>query len=291
MREVHFFDLDHTLWRMDFHAWVIDKEKPHRPIIKITAHELTMIQSGVYKKDNLPIKYNDEIYFISQVLMDKIQKKRKIPLENLGLSLIEMKSKDYIENAPLKILLNNIRHLAGQKETKIVLLTGRPRQALHDKVLNHLRLALRDIGLSFYKIYFVGQKFHSEPADIISLRKCEVLLEHLIGLKIKEGKFVSIQQDAFEKVYFYDDMLQNIYEANNIQTIFDEIFRKTEDELALKIINKRLQENLYLVTNLVGSNELNRFQTTVVKLITPAKFPLKVENKFIRGFRDFNLKY
>ena len=44
-KEIHFFDLDNTLWYLDSKIWVVDKRKPNIPIIKLSKHDMFMIQN------------------------------------------------------------------------------------------------------------------------------------------------------------------------------------------------------------------------------------------------------
>ena len=40
MKTIHFFDLDGTLWNVDGNAWIINKNKPSKPIIKLSKIQL-----------------------------------------------------------------------------------------------------------------------------------------------------------------------------------------------------------------------------------------------------------
>ena len=77
-KEIAFFDLDNTLWYIKSDVWVIDKNKPSIPILKISPVEFALIKSGIYVNDEIPIDYNNERFFISRDMMERIQRKNKL---------------------------------------------------------------------------------------------------------------------------------------------------------------------------------------------------------------------
>lgn len=275
MKEIHFYDLDGTLFNIDARIWVIDKEHPNIPLVKITPQELYMIQNGLYKKYNLLIDYNDQEFYISKDLFNRINKvKRIIDMNRLGVSFIEFYNDEYINNNKIKFLIPNIRHLAGTN-VPICILTGRPNRERHANLLNELRIKLKSLGLEIFKVYFVSDHLQMRHQESISLNKVNILLEHLIGLKIQNNKFISLRQDEFDKVYFYDDEIRNIQYANDMQTFFERVMKNSDDEMFQMALEKVKSSKLTLINNLVTSNELNRFKTSEVVLHEPTRFPIK----------------
>jgi len=285
-KPIHFWDLDGTLWDIDNRIWIIDKEEPHKPIIRIDNYEKQKMLSGLYIKDGLKIQYNGEEYFISNKMFEKINKKKIIPIERLGVSWIEFIDDSYINNSKTKFLFNNIRHLRNQ-DVNICILTGRSNRVRHADILNELRKKLSEIGIEIYKIYFVSDKFYQRHNDNISLDKVHILLEHLVGLQIKDGKFKPFKQDWFNKVYFYDDEKMNIDYANDIQKIFDRVLKNTDDELFKLIIERLNSYDCVLSNNLVTNNDINLFDTHEIVLKSPSKFPIKMDDSYIKDFNKF----
>jgi len=272
-KRLHMFDIDGTLLTIDTKVWIIDKEEPHKPIIRIDNFEVNKILTGIYMKDELKIQYNGEVYYISNKLMNDINKKKRIPIERLGISWIEFYSEDYINNTKSTFLAKNIRHLRGRGEF-ISLISGRSNRSRHSDVLNSLRKNLKDLGIELYKIYFLGDKFSYKHTDIISLNKTHILLEHLVGVKIEDGKFVSFRQDWFNDIYFYDDEKMNIDYANDIQRIFDRVMKNTDNEVFKLIIDRVKNNELKITNNLVSNNEVNLFESNTIILKSPFKFPI-----------------
>lgn len=271
-KELAMFDLDGTLWNIkNDDIWIIDKDKPYKPLMILDPLEFSLINSGKYKKDELKLDYNGNVYFISKGLFDKIKiKSGSENIERFGISFIPKVRKEILDKREVDVLIHNIEHLRFNKFIDIGVLTARSNQRNHAELINKLRLELKKFGIQIDKIFFVGESISNDS----SRKKVSVLLEHLVGLKIKEGKFVSLKQDWYKKVSFYDDDVNNIRAAEHIQRQFEEILNKTEDEI-FRIILDRIQSfELTLDTYLVVDNEVNRFKKNTVILKPPLKFPL-----------------
>lgn len=271
---LYFFDLDETLIKDDKKYWFIDKNEPHKPLLRIDSLEMNKILSGLYVNDNIKITYNDKIYYISNEILSKINKKKNINIEDIGISLIEFFDDRYINNSKFKFLHKNINHLIN-KNSKLCLLTGRAYQNRHTKLLYEIRKKLQKNNIELYKIYFVGDNMSNIYMDDIALKKVYILLEHLIGFKIKDDAFTAVEQeDWYKHISFYDDNKLFIEYANNIQKIFSNLLRNTDDILFEKIKERVEIYNLAISVNLVTTNEVNLFKTNVIKITMPIKYPI-----------------
>ena len=285
-REIHFFDLDGTLWNIESDVWVIDKEKPYKPIIKIPMSDFYLIKNGIYKKDNIPLDYNGYRFFISRDMYNKIYAKTGFEnIKRLGISFNNMIDKQLLKKSKKEYLLDNVSHLRS-KNVKIGILTARSNRKNHSDIINDLRLQLKNMSLSLDKIYFVGDKFKPHHDDILSIKKVHILLEHLIGFKTKENRFIPIRQDWFNIVHFYDDDKINIDYANDAQQILNDLLSNTDDELFSIIIDRIVSNKLLLYTHLVTSNDVNRFNTKIIQIKEPDKYPIKLEK--IKPYNMFN---
>jgi len=286
IKKIHFFDLDGTLLNIHSDIWIIDKDKPYKPILKVPMLEFSLIRNGVYKRFNLPIKYNGETYFISDNMYKNIKKKSKSEnLNRFGFSFNNFHDRNILNKSKINYLLDNIEHLRNEKNIDIGILTARSNSYTFSDIINDLRLKLKDMNLTINKIYFVGDKFSVYTDAETSLKKVYVLLEHLIGFKIKNNKFIFDKQDWYQEIHFYDDFDQNIQYANDIQNIFNNILKNSDDEIKSIIIN-RVNDNVLILNNyLITNNELNRFKTTTITLYEPIKYPI-IEN-MITNFSMF----
>lgn len=288
-KEIAFFDLDNTLWYIKSDIWVINKNNPSVPILKISPVEFALIKSGIYINDNICIDYNNERFFISRDMMDRILRKSKnIRFGDIGISYAEFFDDDILNKKNVQLLLNNIKHLIG-KNVEIGVLTARSDRKKHSNLLNKLRIKLKEYGLEINKIYFVSESIRMVGYnDKVTYDKNKILMEHLIGLTIENNKFLPIKKDCYNKIYFYDDLKSNIMSANNLQDYFDFLIRNSESEV-IEFISNRLENNkLLLITNLITNNEVNPFETKIIKLNPPIKFPVKVQdNKLTVKFEKF----
>ena len=288
-KEIAFFDLDNTLWYIHSDIWIIEKEKPNIPLFKINPIEFSLIKNGIYVKDNFPIEYNDETYYISKDIYEKLKMKIKnIKLNKLGISYVEFFDENVLSKKSVQLLLNNIKHLVG-KNIEIGVLTARTDRKKHAVLLNKLRKNLLEYGLTIDKIYFVSDSVRLVSGKI-TYNKNKILLEHMMGLTIEDNKFIPIKKDAYSKVYFYDDIVQNIRSANSIQEYFDDIIKRCDDDV-IEYVNERIKSMPTLITNLVSNNELNPFETKIIKLRPSIKYPIRVDdNKLTTKFDLFSGK-
>lgn len=285
-KTIHFFDLDNTLWTINTNAWVILKDKPNNPLIILTKIELDNIKNGVYKKEDNLIEYDGEMYWISDEMINKIQKKNKnIELNNLGISFIEFKDPSYYDK--INIFLENIRHLIGKKNVEIGIISARYSVDNDKNILVALKNELNKNGLDINKFYYISDAYQKRNDDKINIDKMKVILEHITGFHIKDNHFLPIKQDFYNNIYFYDDEIQNINTVNNIQYYLEEYLKNTEDDVFFKIMNRIKTETPIIYTNLISNNSLNRFKTTEIKIKEPIKYSIKVDEKISVKFNDF----
>lgn len=285
MEELHLFDLDGTLWNFDSKIWIIDKNNPGKPIMKLSNKDFKLIKSGIYRKDDILIEYNGKSYYISNLLLEKLQRyvKSLIP-ERIGFSFIEFIDNKWIKN--VKFLIKNIFHLSNNTNINIGFLSGRWDKHKDGKFLNDLRLELKNLNLDLDKIIFVNDYFNYSVNDNTNYQKLNSILEHLIGYKIDKNKFVALKQDKYNSIYFYDDEVSNINICKHIQEYFNELVLNTDDEV-YNLIKIRLKESkLKLTTCLLTNNNLNNYKKEQFVLTEPVKFPLKLE-KIILKFDQF----
>lgn len=287
LKEIAFFDLDNTLWYIKSNAWVILKDKPGKPLMKIGNLEFTLIKNGVYIPDGNVIEFNNEKYFVSNDFVERLERrKRNIKLNDVGISYAEYFDEDILNKKEVLFLLNNIKHLIGTN-IELGLLTARTDRSKHAELLNKLRVKLEEYGFEISKIYFVEDRLrYIGSTDKVAYDKNKVLLEHLIGLEIEDNKFIPMKKDSYNRVYFYDDVKQNFLSVNSMQDYFQQLMSNSDDEVVEYIKNRLKSQTLLLMNNLITNNEVNPFDTKIIKLREPNKYPISAEN-FLSKFRDF----
>jgi len=291
LKEITFFDLDNTLWYIKSNAWVILKDKPGKPLMKISNLEFTLIKNGVYIPDGNVIEFNNEKYFVSNEFVERLERfKKNVKLGDVGISYAEYFDEDILNKKEVIFLLDNIKHLIGTG-MELGLLTARTDRSKHAHLLNKLRVKLQEYGFEISKIYFVEDRLRFiGSSDKVAYDKNKVLLEHLIGLEIEGNKFIPMKKDAYNRVYFYDDVKQNFLTVGSMQEYFQQLMLNSDDEVIEYIKNRLKTQTLLLMNNLITNNEVNPFETKIIKLREPHKYPISAES-FMSKFGDFKNLY
>jgi predicted RNA-binding protein YlxR (DUF448 family) len=286
-KAIHFFDLDRTLWLIETRPWIIDKNNPSKPLIRLSKKESTYILSGIYKDQENMIEYNGRSFWISDDMFEKIKKKRKkIELDDLGISFIEKTNPEYYNK--VKFFIENIRHLMGEEDIDVGILSARYSVDNDNEILKVLKEKLNELGLEINKFYYTGDFYNGINTNKDNIDKMKILLEHLVGFHIEGNHFVPIKQNFYTEVHFYDDENQNINVANDIQTFLEEYLKNTEDEVFDRISEIIRVKEPTLYTHLITNNQLQRFATTKIKLNQPIRFSIKLEeSNVIKNFKEF----
>jgi len=285
-KAIHFFDLDKTLWSIKSNVWIIEKNKPSKPLIKLSIEDSTYILSGIYKNEENMIEYNGNVFWISDDMLEQIQKRRKnIELEDLGVSFTEQTNPKYYTN--INFFIENIRHLLGKEDIDIGILSARYSVDNDNEVLKALKEQLDELGLEIKKFFYTSDSFSPKNPPHANVDKMKILLEHMVGFHIEENYFAPIKQDFYSEVHFYDDENQNINVANDIQIFLEKYLKNTEDDVFNRISKRIDNDKPTLYTHLITNNQLDRFKSTKVTLNHPIKFSIKLEGKIIKNFNDF----
>ena len=281
-KSLHLFDLDYTLWKMDEKIAVINKNNPKKIIYRIPQFEGTFMKN-LYKNNSLEVSYNGHKWYLSQKIWGEIQKANKgIKLEDLGISYREFTDTEILEKqiSSTEYLLDNLNHLKG-KNIEIGFVTAR-----HDKKKNKKNLEVliekidRKLHTKVNKIYFVNDIDNSNDSDNTSYRKSQIVLEYLIGYKIKGSKFIDLKQERYNQVYFYDDSIKNIEAVENLQILLERLLSRTDFDVKKDILNIIKTYKLKYTTNLITQNKANPFIIREQQLLTP---------NYIKLFENYEL--
>jgi hypothetical protein len=278
MKHYYYFDIDYTLIIPESKLVIIDKKNPSEILHRFSNSDEILLKTH-WKRYNNNVQYNGKEFYIS----DDLKKKIDLPLDRIGISYREWKDEEILnkQSKNLEFLQYNIEHLKNIKDDyEICLLSARSRIYNHDEFLSKLKRCVYDITFkNINKIYFIDNLEDVENEDEISFRKSKILLETLIGYKIKNNKFTNLECPVSTHVHFYDDDNKNIDYSKKLQEIFDMVLINTQDLNLVKKILERVQtENLYYNINMITNNKLNKFVTNTNVL----KKPLNVLK-----FKDF----
>lgn len=271
-KSAHIFDIENTLWKVKRQIWIIDKMKPEIPIVKLDESDFSMIESGVYRSQDNIIRFNGNEYFLPENLMGKLKvriKKDKSDIGNLGFSMREYLDKEIIDNLEFDILSENITHIKNKLDDIYVISSNVVRNK-YDKMIKKLDEKMSNLGLNVKEYYLTSETYNNQDSDENIFTKGIIILKHLIGLNIKDSKFVNEECDHYTEVSYYDSNSYSISRLGELQNQFEHLYRNS-DESVREIISDRLSSNLKFVLNVVTTNEMNRFVKSEFYLSKPKR--------------------
>lgn len=265
LKEIHWFDLDHTLWATDAKWWILDKKNPEKPLFKINQYDGQLIINGTHIKDNNQIYYNGVVGWLSNEMITKIKQKKDINIEDIGVTFREYTSSELIQKQSENMFIY-IDRLNDIKAKTINILTARANKEAHKEMIDILDKKLNEIGIKINESIFVNDSQAKLLVGTTRERKLQVLIQSLIGYEIKNNAFSSIMCESCDVCYFYDDEDTNIEECKFINERIRLLLSKTQPWL-----RQRIEENIKfgekkMILNLVSSNEMNPFETEIVEV-------------------------
>lgn len=275
MKELHLYDLDFTLWKMPSKLAVIDKREPEKIIYRIPYDNIALMKS-YYKKYDLKVEYNGNVWYLSEKMWNDITKIKDIKINDIGISDREWKDEEILESqiSKTEYLLDNLKHLKN-KEIDLGVLTARSREKSHKENIDVLKQKIDlKLNLPIKKIYFINNIDDNDDTDITSNRKAKIILEHLVGYKTKGNRFIDLKQDKYDKVYFYDDNDKNIEQASALQFLLEKLLIKTNKEIKHDILERIKRTDLFYIVNKITDNKTNPFIKYERKLLTPNNITL-----------------
>lgn len=279
----HFIDID-TILTSNQRAWIVSKDNPRFPLLKIEIHEFNLYKSGIFKSQGNRIDFNGSIFYLPESFMNKIKticRKNKIDISNLSISMQEFMDPDKISESNFEIDLDIFQGIINTSD-KIYLIAAKNKENGYEKILKKINEKIGDIGLQITDIYYLSETFYKRQDDEISYLKVKILLQHLIGYKTDDNKFTNIEVSEFNTVYYYD----NDYKPLNLSLKINEVlenFLLNSDETSSKIIKNKIK-----------SNE----KVLCVREITPNKGQKMIErnillltSNLIKSFENFKNNY
>jgi len=267
MKISNFFDIN-TLITTNSKVWIVDRDKPNKPILRITKSDFNLIKKGVYKKDNIKFEMQGESYWISKDLFDQIKIKSKnqnLNISKLAFSMQEFMNKDIIENNDFTIHLENIRHLKNTSGD-IYIICSKNTKNNYELVISKLEDKLKEIGLVVKNYYYISETFYNRDEDDINNKKVRLLIQHLIGMKTDGDKFSHTEITKYDVINFYDDEARVIELAKNANNVLQFLIENSEDLVKDRVKEVLKQDVCELVINQVTFNKVNLFVTSKVEL-------------------------
>lgn len=276
----HFIDLD-ILIKNDSKAWIVDKNKPNIPILKIDNSDLSIFKSGVLKSQNNKMSFNGKTFYLSNDFMNKLKikvKKHKSDISNLGISFQEFLNPELIENVKFEIDLSILKNIVNTNDDIYIFCSKNTKENFKNQILK-IEEEFENIGLKIKNFYYLSETFFNKDEDKMAFIKNKIILQHLIGLKVDGDKFIDEGIDEYSEIFYYDDNLKSTKLSLDINGIFEKFTMNTEksikESIKLKIQNNDKILNIKEFTN----NKANKFKESSVQL----EF-----SNLIKSFENFN---
>lgn len=270
-KSLHLFDLDYTLWKIDAKLAVINKNKPQTIIYRIPAEEVNFMKE-YYKSQKLEVSYNGYTWYLNEKIWEAIQKDNAgIELSDIGISFREFTDAEILENQIVRTdyLLENLNHLKDNK-VEIGFVTARSNKKNHKKNLETLIEKIeRKLHTNVNKVYFVNDIDNNHDSDVTAFRKAKIVLEYLVGYKIKGSRFVDLKQNQYENVCFYDDDAKNIEAVENLQNLLERLLIRTELDVKKAILTELKNKKISYSTYLITQNKIQPFIVKEQELLSP----------------------
>lgn len=279
----HFIDLDIIL-KTESKPWIVSKENPNIPILKMEPSDFKLFQSGIYRNQNNKIEFNGKTFWLSNEFMNKVKlsaKKYRADVSNLAISLQEYLNPQLIENIPFELDLSIFNSIINTDDD-IYIICSKNTKRNYENQIEKLEEKLKEKGLKIKDFYYISETFQNRDEDNISHLKVKLILQHLIGLKTEGDKIINEEITDYTKITFYDDSKPTIELAKRINQVLESLLLKTEKEVKLKVKDKIYEVDNVLVVKEYTHNKSKRFNETIVEL---------EYTNVIKNFESFNFSF
>jgi hypothetical protein len=279
----HFIDLDIIL-KTESKPWIVSKENPNIPILKMEPSDFKVFQSGIYKNQNNKIEFNGKTFWLSNDFMNKVKlsaKKYRADISNLAISLQEYLNPQLIENIPFEVDLSIFNSIINTDDD-IYIICSKNTKRNYDNQVQKLESDLKEKGLKIKEFYYISETFMNRDEDNISHLKVKLVLQHLIGLKTEGDKITNEEITDYPKITYYDDSKPAIELAKRINQVLESLLLKTEKEVKLKVKDKIQNVENVLVVKEYTHNKSKKFNETIVDL---------EYTNVIKNFESFNFSF
>lgn len=278
-KRAHFFDIN-CLLTSNQKAWVVDKTNPDKPLTRISPSDLKLMKSGIYAKKGNKIKFNNQIYYLSDEWMNKLKLialKNKIDFSNLVITLQEFYSDDVADNLEFEIDTSPILKLKNEI-SDIYIISSQQTMNILGKLVEKMKEELMENGIVVKQFYFLNENFLNQNSSENKFKQMRLLLQHLIGFKSEGDKFIDVELEKYDVISYYDTS-QSTFDIEKDIIYLLKIMLKNTDKGLSDVIREDLGDDVpQLEINKLQDNQFNPISTRRLKLIVP---------KIIKAFESF----
>ena len=263
----HFIDLNIVL-QTEAKAWIVDKNSPNTPIMKMNLEDFNLFRSGIFKSQNNKIQFNGKTFWLSNDFMNKVKiksKKSGVDISNLGVSMQEFLNPEIIENIKFDLDITIFNNMINTNDD-IYIICSKNTKSRYEKQIDKLEQKLEKIGLKIKNYYYISNNFSNQNLDQKALTKSKIILQHLLGLKIESDKFTDQTITDYSQITFYDDDLTSIQTLRNINSVLEKFLLSTDDTTKLTVKDKVKKDDNFLIIKEYTHNKSKKFNEYNVQL-------------------------
>ena len=276
----HFIDLEIIL-KIESKPWIVDKNNPNVPILKIEKSDFNLYQSGIYKSHGNKLNFNGKTFWLPNEFMNLLKiktKKLKIDISNLGISMQEFLNPEVSKNIDFDLDMSIFNNVINTNDD-IYIICSKNNKSIFENQILQLEEELKELGLSIKKYYFISETFYNKNEDNISYLKSKLLLQHLLGLKTDGDILTSEKIDDYNQITYYDDNLKSISLAKDLNKLLENLLLKTSSDIKLTVKDKIKNDDNFLIIKEYTHNKANKFN----------EFQIQLEySNIVKSFENFN---
>lgn len=268
MNKCHIFNIDNLLIHFEQKVWVVEKSNPNKCLFKIDKSDFDLIKSGIYRSQNLSIKFGGDKYFVDYKFLEElnVKVKKEVNTEELTFSFREFTNPDSIDNLKVSYDMTPLEHIKNTNDS-IFLITTRTIESRYKKYHNILKERISEEGLIANQIYYLNQSYFAQNKDENIKKITNVIISNLLNKNIINNELADSIDREFSEIHYYDN---NYVILNKL----DKQLNRFIGQLYTGEINKKV----YL--NKVTSNKLNPIIFNEIELL----------NKYVKTFESFKRK-
>ncbi len=278
--KAHFIDLEIIL-KLETKPWVVDKNNPNVPILKIEKSDFNLYQSGIYKSHGNKLSFNGKTFWLPNEFMNLLKvktKKLKIDISNLGISMQEFLNPEISKNIDFDLDISIFNNIVNTNDD-IYIICSKNNKSIFENQILQLEEELKELGLSIKKYYFISETFYNKNEDNIAYLKSKLLLQHLIGLKTDGDVLTAEKIDDYNQITYYDDNLKSISLAKDLNKLLENLLLKTTSDIKLSVKDKIKNDDNFLTIKEYTHNKANKFN----------EFQIQLEySNIVKSFENFN---
>lgn len=248
-----------SIMNFDRKVWIINRTNPSIPILRIDESEFNMIKSNIYVSQNNKIYFNGKSYFVSKELLESIKVKSKISnfnITDLSFSMREYLDPEIIDNLKPTIDITPLTELKNEiGDTYLVV--SKFMKSKYEKHIHNLMGKLSEGGFKISGLYWLEQEFYNFDLDVNTYKKQLILMSHITGHKIKEGKLIQDEYPKYDNIYYYDSSESVIGDLMEIEAAIIDLVNKSDISLDLET---------ELLLKRITTNKLNRVVSVDINL-------------------------